>query len=224
MSTAYVCDDHNFIRRSDSMERVNISDTCEELNNFIVHHVHTLLKEKYHMSLIDLPIPAREASGTVIDVFKIVESEKIGVPTSKVFCSANYATAHRLLIVVPSSGCASPGIWSRTLCVEQGLRTGSMINVVDAALSEGFGVVLTNPNCNSILSTIRGRSIRLTIPGSSRPEDHICHMWDTLIRECLADDIFCAFNLCLELNVTCNTQLHAACLVHLMLLWSMQLL
>lgn len=41
------------------------------------------------------------------------------------------------------------GIWSRSLCVEQGLRHGSMLPYVDTAIKQDYAVIICNPLVNA---------------------------------------------------------------------------
>jgi hypothetical protein len=42
------------------------------------------------------------------------------------------------------------GLWSRSLCFSHGLAAGSMLACVQRALAEGYGVLVLNPNLNSV--------------------------------------------------------------------------
>lgn len=52
----------------------------------------------------------------------------------------------RVLVLIPGRGRSGPGIWSLQLIVEMGFFQGSMLPVIDRAITEGFGVVVCNPN------------------------------------------------------------------------------
>jgi hypothetical protein len=42
-----------------------------------------------------------------------------------------------------------PGVWARSLCINDSLRTGSMFPYFDRAIEEGYGIIVLNPNLNS---------------------------------------------------------------------------
>ena len=86
-----------------------------------------------------------------------------------------------LVIVIPSSG-TYPGIWSRSLCVDEGLLKGTMLPFIHRAMQANMGLIILNPNVNSYKSVDKeGNSIRVPIPYNETPEKHVLYVWDRII-------------------------------------------
>lgn len=85
------------------------------------------------------------------------------------------------MIVIPSSG-TYPGIWSRSLCVDEGLLKGTMLPFIHRAMQANMGLIILNPNVNSYKSVDKdGNSVRLPIPYNETPEKHVLYVWDRII-------------------------------------------
>ncbi|RHY75987.1 hypothetical protein DYB34_013472, partial [Aphanomyces astaci] len=109
-----------------------------------------------------------------------------GAPAScQFFASKNYNVTKKLLVFVCSSRGSTCGIWSRSLLLRSGVNVGSMLPYFRKAIDKGFGVVVLNPNVNSVL---RGAT-KLAIPYSSTPEEHVQHVWEHFIFPSAAHEI-----------------------------------
>ena len=97
-----------------------------------------------------------------------------------IYMSSNWSIAPKLLLILQNQVGSKPGLWSRSLCLSHGLSTGSMLPCLTRALADGFGVVIFNPNANSVPCTDGGPG-RSPIEGSASPEQHCLFVWDTLI-------------------------------------------
>ena len=65
-----------------------------------------------------------------------------------VWLTKGWEEADALLVVVPGSGGSMPGVWSRTLCIEQGLQSGSMLPLFGCAKRAGIAVAVLDPNAH----------------------------------------------------------------------------
>lgn len=94
-----------------------------------------------------------------------------------------------MLIVIPTSG-TYPGIWSRSLCVDEGLLRGSMLPLFHRAMQAGMGIIVLNPNVNSYVSVDKDdNSVRLPITFNETPEKHTLYVWDSIISRTSAKNI-----------------------------------
>eukprot|EP01126_Amoeba_proteus_P055604 TRINITY_DN691_c0_g1_i9.p1 TRINITY_DN691_c0_g1~~TRINITY_DN691_c0_g1_i9.p1 ORF type:complete len:218 (-),score=33.13 TRINITY_DN691_c0_g1_i9:110-763(-) len=50
------------------------------------------------------------------------------------------------MVLVPTPGTASAGVWVRGVCVNDDMRLGTMFSYISKALSMGYGVCVLNPN------------------------------------------------------------------------------
>jgi Arb2 domain len=112
----------------------------------------------------------------------------------------------RLMLLIQGSGAVRAGQWARALCINDSLQTGAILGYLAKAKEAGYGVIVFNPNLNSVdsdeLATrptgeeLRspGRPVRrpqdkIKIPGNSDPVQHTIHVWDHVAKQAKAKDI-----------------------------------
>ncbi|KAF0687562.1 Aste57867_20681 [Aphanomyces stellatus] len=111
-----------------------------------------------------------------------------GAPAScQFFASRNYGAAKKLLVFVCSSRGATCGIWSRSLLLRSGVNVGSMLPYFAKAIEKGFGVIVLNPNVNSVM--LAQTRTKVAIPHSSTPDEHVSHVWEQYIFPSAAHQI-----------------------------------
>ncbi|GMI26863.1 hypothetical protein TeGR_g2543, partial [Tetraparma gracilis] len=100
----------------------------------------------------------------------------------------NLNTCSKLLVVLQNHVGSQPGIWSRSLCMDNGLNAGSMLPTLLKAASLGYGIAVLNPNSNSYINEAGEKKSILT---SSSPVEHVITCWDEIIYpQTSASDIY----------------------------------
>ena len=113
-----------------------------------------------------------------------------------IFCSRDWAIASNLLVVIQSSGGVRPGIWSRSLCFEHGLESGSMIPIIHRAqkLKRPMGIIVINPNENDVrvqdTTSFAVKQKKIKVAFSETPSRHLVYVWDHYIQKARAKSIF----------------------------------
>ena len=96
-------------------------------------------------------------------------------PRSSIFATKGCLSCDSLLLIIPSSG-TMPGIWSRSLCIERGLQVGTMFPFFVKAAQLGIGVIVFNPNVNSVrLPSPTGGVTKCAIPHNETPDQHVLY-------------------------------------------------
>jgi hypothetical protein len=101
--------------------------------------------------------------------------------TTTILASENFYDAERFVMIVMNSSGSLMGIFSRSLCFDESLSTGTMLNCVRLAKSKGYGVVILRPNTNTHI--IEGNT-KVDIPGSENPVLHAFTAWEHIIPLC----------------------------------------
>lgn len=110
---------------------------------------------------------------------------------SNILLSRNYETADKLLVLLQNHVGSQMGMWSRSTCLSEGLRKGSMIPILEMAEEKGYGVIILNPNMNSItISEEDGPSQKIQIPESSSPEEHAYTVYEDYIAPTKAKSLY----------------------------------
>lgn len=93
------------------------------------------------------------------------------------------------MLVIPSGG-TYPGIWSRSVCVDEGLLKGSMLPFFHRAMETNMGIIVLNPNVNSYSSVdSSGQSTLVPLPFNETPENHLLYVWDHIISRTSARNL-----------------------------------
>ena len=110
------------------------------------------------------------------------------VPAStSILVSPDWQTAQKLFIIVQNASGSMMGIFSRSLCLDRGLRHGAMLNYISRARDAGYAVMLLRPNTNSVLTESTSASatgssmVKVAIQGSESPEAHSMYVWENII-------------------------------------------
>jgi len=95
-----------------------------------------------------------------------------------IYLTENITTCNKLLVVLQNHVGSQPGIWSRSLCIDNGLNAGSMLPTLLKAASKGYGIAVLNPNANSYIDAEGNKA---NIHSSANPTDHVITCWDEII-------------------------------------------
>ncbi|EQC33387.1 AGC protein kinase [Saprolegnia diclina VS20] len=112
-----------------------------------------------------------------------------------VFLSSQWERVGRLLLIIVSGNGIQPGIWSRSLVMEphdtsrQYYRSGSMLPYLHKAISLGYGVIVTNPSTNMVITN---QNEKIPIPGSSNPEEHVRYVWEAFGAQARCHQVYIA--------------------------------
>lgn len=132
----------------------------EELALSIILDVQSTLITRYQLSEIWLPIQEKYSHS----------------PRCNIFVSANWSTStNKKLILIQGAGQVRAGIWSRSVCINESLETGSMLPFVEKGLEEQYDILILNPNFTKDPETKSG------IPLNSSRVEHGEYVWEKFI-------------------------------------------
>ncbi|OMJ75590.1 hypothetical protein SteCoe_25245 [Stentor coeruleus] len=133
----------------------------EEFALSLILDVQNTLITKYHLSEIWLPIEEKYSQG----------------PRCNIFISANWSTSYnKKLILIQGAGKVRAGIWSRSVCINESLYTGSMLPFIEAGLEEQYDIMILNPNF------IKDPETKNPIPLNSSRTEHGEYVWEKFIN------------------------------------------
>lgn len=144
---------------------------------------------------------------------QIPEEDTDTMASTSILVSDDWLTCEKLLIVIQNASGSLLGIFSRSLCLEEGLSKGSMLNYIEKARECGYSVMVLRPNTNSVLiqneesqcvtnnaeqmnispssqssspspTPIRKTHRKVFIQGSESPEAHVLYVWENIIPKC----------------------------------------
>jgi tRNA A-37 threonylcarbamoyl transferase component Bud32 len=101
-----------------------------------------------------------------------------------ILATSDWLSNPRLLIIIQNSVGSMMGIFSRSLCLEQGLSKGSMLPYIDRAKRNGYAVMVLRPNTNSVVQDESVKPpLKIPIDGSESPETHALFVWNNIIAK-----------------------------------------
>lgn len=86
--------------------------------------------------------------------------------------------------MIHGAGAVRAGQWARSVCINDTINRGTVFPAVEAALEQGYSVLIANPNLNMDPET------RKRVPGNDSPDAHVRYMWQKFIRDCPAEGIY----------------------------------
>ncbi|OMJ75248.1 hypothetical protein SteCoe_25645 [Stentor coeruleus] len=132
----------------------------EELALSLILDIQTTLTSKYKLSEIWLPTEEKYSQG----------------PRCNIFISPNWSTSsNKKLILIQGAGQVRAGIWSRSVCINESLETGSMLPFIEKGLEEQYDILILNPNFTKDPAT------KTLIPLNSSRSEHGEYVWEKFI-------------------------------------------
>lgn len=106
----------------------------DALGDAIISELYSVMERKYGLSRVMVPLPQ-------------TPGEQVS-PQIPIFMSQNFAECNKALVIIQGSGAVRPGMWARALCINAALSMGTIFPYLEKAASEGYGVIVLNPNEN----------------------------------------------------------------------------
>ncbi|XP_062873965.1 cotranscriptional regulator ARB2A homolog isoform X3 [Trichomycterus rosablanca] len=124
----------------------------EALGEIITQYVYELLEKDCKLKKVILPVDATDDE-----------------PTSLIYMSEDALTnTDKLLVLIQGSGVVRAGQWARRLIINEDLNSGTQIPFITKAMKEGFGVIVLNPNENTLeIEVEKAEEVQEPIPNSS---------------------------------------------------------
>lgn len=127
---------------------------------------------------------ARYVEARIINDFNFVSIQipEDEDPSTTILASPDWVNAKKILIIVQNSYGSQLGIFSRSICFDQGISKGTWLPYIERASSAGYAVIILRPNTNSILVDTSGENaVKVPIKGSESPEIHALNVWENVI-------------------------------------------
>ena len=94
----------------------------------------------------------------------------------------------KLLLLVQGAGAVRPGIWARSVCINESLEMGSMLPFLKFAQEQNMEVIIFNPN--------KRTDHKKLIPRISSLEHHSQYVWSTFVSPSPMSEIYIVAHSC----------------------------
>jgi len=103
-------------------------------------------------------------------------------PSTTILASSGWESATKMLLIIQNSYGSQLGIFSRSICFDQGISKGTWIPYIERATAAGYAVLILRPNTNSVTVGTEGETAQKTlIKGSESPEIHVLNVWENVV-------------------------------------------
>ena len=176
------------------------------LGEAIVNDLYAMLEARFGLERV--PFPAHPVS----EKGKAAGDSRVTAP---VFVSPGFEKAETLVILCQGSGAVRPGMWARALCINNSLKEGTIFTYLEEIQKRGWAVIVCNPNQSSVVPQPTQVQVNLSledacdfwlgtpdpqwkrmnlereksaaaVEGCETPMDHICTVWEQLVRPAAA--------------------------------------
>lgn len=145
----------------------------EELADAVADYIQEIMVKDYDMVKVELPFQEH-----LCDTLEDQEEESDASIRCPIFVSSNHKEANIVLILLCGTGRVMSGQWARRLCINDSLKTGSVLPFLDWARKHSFGVIVLNPN-KTFVETAEGC---YRIPFNESSEAHVNYAWQALFK------------------------------------------
>jgi hypothetical protein len=161
--------DNDKIQRlsSKAPSKVSMAEN-EEISNELFRYVEAKIVNDF--GFVSIPVPDTDEN----------------VPKSSILVSSDFLTAPKLLLIVQNASGSQMGVFSRSICFDEGILKGSMIPYIERAIGAGYAVLILRPNTNSVseYDKTSGKLLKKTpIVGSETPEIHALYVLENIIPQ-----------------------------------------
>eukprot|EP00761_Pharyngomonas_kirbyi_P009231 gb/GECH01009247.1/.p1 GENE.gb/GECH01009247.1/~~gb/GECH01009247.1/.p1 ORF type:complete len:312 (+),score=72.24 gb/GECH01009247.1/:1-936(+) len=152
----------------------------KKVGNAVVSYIQNIMRgPEFQMKEMVLPLDQNQDSNS---------NEKINTPKTHIFYTSDAFTTldKPVLIILQGKGPVRAGQWSRSLCVNDSLETGSILPYLREAQHRNWEIVVLNPNLNQK----NGKQI----PHHETPEQHVRYVWDQVLPNTPRTVVVAAFS------------------------------
>ncbi|KAI5080661.1 hypothetical protein GOP47_0003844 [Adiantum capillus-veneris] len=150
----------------------------ERLADAVADYIQEVMVKDYDIIKQELPFEEH-----LRDNEEDCDVEKSASARCPIFMSSNCKEADVVLLLLCGTGRVESGQWARKLCINDSLKTGSVLPFLDWAREHSFGVIVLNPNKN-VVKTMEG--LRVPIPFNDCAEAHVNYVWRAVCQDLTA--------------------------------------
>ncbi|GAM22689.1 hypothetical protein SAMD00019534_058640 [Acytostelium subglobosum LB1] len=158
-------------------------DHYERLGDTVALTIQDMMKEApYNLQEILIPVAPQPQEEILPPLPQTNNDDDDKKARSNIFISNDfYTNTDRLMVIICGSGQVRAGQWARSLCINDSLKTGSILPYLERAELNGFATIVLNPNLNFV-----GNS---PVEGSESPINHALYCYDNFVAKSPAQQV-----------------------------------
>ena len=132
------------LHKKKSKERVKMleKNEYEKVGIYVIKYIQYKILSEYNLLPMFIPLNPEK------DLKKISNylDPDTEIPQCQIYCSEDFFTNPKCLIIIQGTGAVRVGIWARQICVNDNIKNGSMISYIQTALEKKYSLIILNPN------------------------------------------------------------------------------
>eukprot|EP00771_Trimastix_marina_P002130 gnl/Trimastix_PCT/3243.p2 GENE.gnl/Trimastix_PCT/3243~~gnl/Trimastix_PCT/3243.p2 ORF type:complete len:350 (-),score=88.23 gnl/Trimastix_PCT/3243:95-1096(-) len=145
----------------------------DHLGDYVTLYIQERMVQDFGMEEILVPLPE--------------DCPEPDCPKCNIFMTPNARTCETLVLVIEGSGAVTPGMWARSLCINDTLETGTILPYLRRIRDNGWGAVVFNPNgipAPTMEQPAEGeqtKNKKVVIPHHETGEAHTRYVFDRVV-------------------------------------------
>ena len=114
----------------------------EKLGTYVIKYIQYKILSEYNLLPMFIPLNPEKDSKKLSNYL----DPDSKIPQCQIYCSEDFFTNSKCLIIIQGTGAVRIGIWARQICINDNIQNGSMISYIRTALEKKYSLIILNPN------------------------------------------------------------------------------
>ena len=143
-SIDYKYNNDGILHKKNSKERPKRleQDEYEKVGNYVLKYIQYKILSEYDLLPMFIPLNPEKEFRNLKD-FLDPDND---IAQCQIYCSEDFFTNPKCLIIIQGTGAVRIGIWSRQICINDCIEFGSMISYIKTAKEKKYSLIILNPN------------------------------------------------------------------------------
>ena len=143
-SIDYKYNNDGILHKKNSKERPKRleQDEYEKVGNYVLKYIQYKILSEYDLLPMFIPLNPEKEFRNLKD-FLDPDND---IAQCQIYCSEDFFTNPKCLIIIQGTGAVRIGIWSRQICINDCIEHGSMISYIKTAKEKKYSLIILNPN------------------------------------------------------------------------------
>ena len=117
-------------------------DEYEKVGNYVLKYIQYKILSEFDLLPMFIPLNPEKEFRNLKD-FLDPDND---IAQCQIYCSEDFFTNPKCLIIIQGTGAVRVGIWSRQICINDCIEHGSMISYIKTAKEKKYSLIILNPN------------------------------------------------------------------------------
>ena len=132
------------LHKKNSKEKPKIleKNEYEQVGTYVIKYIQYKILSEYNLYPMFIPLNPEKDPKNILNYL----DPDTEIPQCQIYCSKDFFTNSKCLIIIQGTGAVRVGIWARQICINDNIENGSMISYIQTALEKKYSLIILNPN------------------------------------------------------------------------------